>query len=270
MFRATFLWLGLCLGAALIALTPARAEVLTAIPASAVDDPKAFWRATMKEFYGPYDNSRKCWMGTRDGQALCMRPHHLAEAGEGERRIILVAMAGYAVESNGGRADCHACGGKLGLVMLKPVGDRIALIATNSLAAEAGSWGRVPSEEAFRQVHFGDDKFGWLMHTNYMAQGHVMEGVIVYGVLEGKIMDLGYVPTAIGMAGSCDGLQDGVCYSYNYEVDTFPDEANGGFAPLLARKVESRTLDAPDVVSIPFSKDTMKYDPADLEAVFDG
>src|SRR5690606_11209350 len=113
-----------------------------------------------------YDKSLKCWIGG-DTEKLCMRPHMVSTVADEDGSKHLVAMAGYAVTPGGGRADCHACGGKLGLVILKEKDGRLALVARNNLADDAGAWGEVPAEEAFRVVDLGQGSHGWLMEFFY-------------------------------------------------------------------------------------------------------
>lgn len=242
----------------LLATISVRAETLTSIPAASVEDPKSFWRATMEEFYGRYDKRRKCWIGQRSGETLCMRPHLLSVVREKDEDTIYVAMSGYAVTPEGGHADCHACGGKLGLVKLRPGGDRLALIARNDLSTNAGAWGRTPPEEAFRLVRLGPDNYGWLMEFYYTGQGYTEGGVGVFGAIGDRIVDLGFISTHSDNQGTCgDGL--GECYTHSYEILTDPESATDRFGDLIARKIESPNPDAPSTVRIPFSQSELKY-----------
>ena len=250
----------------LVGLAPARADGLTSIPASAPDDPKAFWKAAMEEFYGPYDRGLKCWTAAHDNETLCMRPHLLVRVGTDAAPEHYVAMAGYAVDRDGIRYDCHACGGKLGLAILRPRGDRLELVARNSLAADAGSWGVVPSEEAFRVVDLGQGRHGWLMEFSYTAQGYTEGGTQVFGPIADRIVDLGFISAYSDNRGTC-GEDLGVCYTHHYEIVADPQAAGTGFASLLARKVESTRSDAPETIRIEFSEEEQKYlTPERLEA----
>lgn len=247
-------------------LTPLKAETLTSIPASSVDNPKAFWGAVMEEFYGPYSKRLKCWVAKNASENLCMRPHLLSSVPQDGTVTHYVVMAGYAIDPQGGRADCHACGGKLGLVVLRPQDDRLALVARNSLAEDAGSWGEVPSEEAFRVVRLGRDAYGWLMEFYYTGQGYTEGGVSVSGPIGDKVVDLGFISTYSDNGGACgDGL--GACYTHKYEVLTDPIESDAQFADLLVRKVESTKADAQSTFRVAFSHDELKYvAPEELEA----
>lgn len=242
----------------LLGMAPVQAEILTSISSASIDDPKSFWSATMEEFYGRYDNGRKCWVAGGASEPLCMRPHLLSSVIENGGQTLYVAMAGYAMTPEGGRADCHACGGKLGLVVLRPRGDRLALVAKNSLSADVGSWGHVPSEDAFRVVPLGKNNHGWLMAFAYTGQGYTEGSVTVFGLLGDKIVDLGAIPTHSDNAGTCgDGL--GTCYSHIYEVFTDPVPGPGLFGDLLVRKVESTSPNAPGSFRVKFSSDELKY-----------
>ncbi len=256
----------LCLLTALVlGLTPARGQVLTSIPSSAASDPKAFWGAVMQEFYGSYDKQLKCWIGG-DAENLCMRPHMVATVADDGVAKHLVAMAGYAIGSDGSHAECHACTGKLGLVMLQETGEHLTLLSRNSLADDAGSYGTVPPEEAFRVVRLGQGNYGWLMEFSYTGQGYTEGGVQVYGAIGDRVLDLGFISTHADNRGTCgDGL--GECYVYSYEILTDPAASEVPFADLLARKVESTKATAPGSVRIPFSHDDLKYvQPEDLAA----
>jgi hypothetical protein len=261
--RHVLFWL-LVLG--LFPVSGVRAETLTSIAAAGIDDAKSFWRATMEEFYGPYDNRRKCWVAARAAERLCMRPHLLSTVIEDGVPTLYAAMAGYAITPEGGHADCHACSGKLGLVVLRPRGDRLALVASNDLSTDAGSWGQVPPEEAFRVVELGKNNHGWLMEFHYTGQGYTEGGVGVFGAIGDKILDLGFVSTHSDNGGACgDGL--GECYTHSYEILTDPAASEARFGELIARKVENTDPAAPATVRIPFSQDELKYlTPPALEA----
>ncbi|MDP2120956.1 MAG: hypothetical protein U1A06_15730 [Hoeflea sp.] len=252
-----------------LGLAPARAQVLTSIPSAAAGDAKAFWSAVMEEFYGPYDKRAKCWTGAVDGERLCMRPHLLSTVAIDGESVHFVAMAGYAPGPDGSRADCHACGGKLGLAILKETGDRLALVARNDLAADAGSWGQVPPEEFFRVVELGKGNHGWLMEFFYTGQGYTEGGVGVFGAVGDKILDMGFISTHSDNAGTCgDGM--GACFVYSYEILSDPAGSDARFGELIARKLESTKADAPETIRIPFSEQALKYEtPAALEAALD-
>ena len=237
---------------------PLRAETLTSIAASSIDNPKSFWRATMEEFYGPYDSRHKCWIAARASETLCMRPHLLSTVIEDGVPTLYAAMAGYAITDDGGRADCHACTGKLGLVVLRPRGDRLALVASNDLSTDAGSWGLVPPEEFFRVVELGKDNHGWLMEFYYTGQGYTEGGVGAFGAIGDRVLDLGFISTHSDNGGACgDGM--GECYTYSYEILADPAASDARFGELIARKVESTNPDAPATVRIPFSQGELKY-----------
>jgi hypothetical protein len=248
------------------AAAPVRAETLTSISSASIDDPRAFWRAAMEEFYGRYDNRRKCWVAGGASEPLCMRPHLLSTVIEDGVPTLYVAMAGYAVTPEGGQADCHACPGKLGLVVLRPRGDRLALVARNSLSDDVGSWGRTPPEEDFRVVELGRDNHGWLMEFFYTGQGYTEGGVGVFGTIGDRVVDLGFISTHSDNGGTCgDGL--GECYTHSYEILTDPAASDARFGDLIARKLESTKPDAPGTVRVPFSQAELKYlTPSALEA----
>ncbi|MDF1607110.1 hypothetical protein PZ897_02865 [Hoeflea sp. YIM 152468] len=243
---------------ALLQIGSVQAGTLTSIPSSAVENPKAFWAAVMEEFYGRYDKRLKCWVGSGGSGKICMRPHLLASVPGAAGLTHYVAMSGYAPTSDGGRADCHACSGKLGLVMLRGESTHLTLVARNSLAEDAGSWGATPSEEAFRVVRLGQGNHGWLMESGYTGQGYTEGGVTVFAAIGDKIVDLGFIPTHSDNGGTCgDGI--GPCYVHTYEILTDPDKTTAAFGDLLARKVESTNADAPAMVRVPFAQDELKY-----------
>lgn len=245
---------------------PARSETLTSISSESTDDPKAFWRATMEEFYGRYDNRRKCWVAGGAAEPLCMRPHLLSTVIEEGVPTLYVAMSGYAITPEGGRADCHACTGKLGLVILRPRGDRLALVARNNLSDDVGSWGYVPSEEDFRVVELGKDNHGWLMEFYYTGQGYTEGGVGVFGAIGDKVVDFGFISTHSDNGGTCgDGL--GECYRHSYEILNDPNASDVRFGDLIARKLESTKPGTPATIRVQFSESDLKYlTPPDLEA----
>ncbi|MEP3439619.1 MAG: hypothetical protein ABJN75_22945 [Hoeflea sp.] len=250
----------------MLGFAPARAQVLTSIPSAVADDPKAFWGAVMEEFYGSYDKRRKCWFGTVGSEKLCMRPHLVSTVSINNTPVHFVAMAGYAQDSDGGRAECHGCSGKLGLVVLQQTNERLAVVARNGLADDVGSWGTVPPEEAFRVVGLGPGNHGWLMEFYYTGQGYTEGGVGVFGAIGDRIVDLGFISTHSDNEGTC-GEDLGVCYRHSYEILTDPAASGARFGDLIARKLESTNAAAPETIRIPFAEQELKYQmPAALEA----
>ncbi|WP_417423989.1 hypothetical protein [Hoeflea sp.] len=251
------LFLGFCM---LAGLGPVRSQVLTSIPASTVDDAKSFWGAVMEEFYGPYSKRSKCWIGKAGAERLCMRPHLLSSVMVGREVTQFAAMSGHAIQPDGSHAECHGCAGKLGLVVLRAAGNRLALVARNSLFEDIGSWGMAPPEEAFRVVRLGKDNYGWLVESGFTGQGYTQGGVSVFGVLGDKVVDLGFIDTYSDNEGTCgDGL--GACYRHSYEIVSDAASGSARFADLVARKLESSDPDATASFTIPFSNDELKYLP---------
>lgn len=243
-----------------LAATPAFAGVQTGIAASTTASPKVFWGAVMEEFYGPYSKRQKCWLGTIEGKTVCMRPHRLDTVVEGGATRFYVVTGGYELDEDGGQSTCHACAGSLGLIVLGDGGGgRLELVARNSLAEPAGSWGTIPDEDQFKLQLIGPQAYGWTMHSGYTGQGYTGEGESVFGVIGGKVADLGFINTHSDNGGSCgDGM--GACYAHDYELffDIKPDDAR--FSDLIVRKLQSTDPATPASFSVPFNASTLRYD----------
>ncbi|PWW03477.1 hypothetical protein DFR52_101158 [Hoeflea marina] len=247
--------------AALLALAagPAVAGVQTSIPASATQSPKAFWAAVMEEFYGPYSTRQKCWLGTVEGKAVCMRPHRLDTVVEGGASRYYLVIGGYELQEGGGRPDCHACAGSIGLIVLGGGSSRLELVARNSLAEPAGSWGEVPGEKQFRLQRIGPAAYGWTMESGYTGQGYTGVGETVFGLVGDKVADLGFINTHSDNSGACgDGMA--ACYAHDYELifDIAPGDTR--FSDVIVRRLDSTDPKSPASFAVPFNRQTLSYD----------
>lgn len=244
----------------------AEAATRTEIPSVLANDPKEFWRAVMEAFYGPYDRALKCWVGTVDGQRQCMRPHRLDTVSEEAGTRHFIVIGGYPLGDGNTHSDCHACAGSLGLIVLQEGGERLDLVARNSLVEPAGAWGAVPPEESFRLRQTGDSRNGWTMETGWSGQGYNLGTTVVYGVAGSDVVELGSIPVHADNSGTCgDGL--GACYVRSYEI-VFDPGAGGQHYDIVMRKTAEAT-EGPDSFRIPFDDGALKYAvPAEAEALF--
>lgn len=149
---------GIIVAAVLLATTPVSAQDLS-IQADLAQRPAKLWQAVMTGVYGPYDKARKCWIGKKDAEKFCMRPHRLNKAKVGGSVMLFLAVGGAPVDGLGG----HVTPGNLGLLVLAPKGGNLELIAQNDLYEEMGSWGAVPAEEGFKVLQIGPDNYGWVI-----------------------------------------------------------------------------------------------------------
>lgn len=247
-----------------LAAGPALAGVQTSIPASATQSPKAFWSAVMQEFYGAYSKRQKCWLGTVEGKTVCMRPHRLDTVVEAGATRYYVVTGGYELQEGGGRPDCHACGGRVGLIVLgESAGDgnsgRLELVARNSLAEPAGSYGEIPAEDQFKLQQIGAQAYGWTMHSGYTGQGYTGEGETVFGLVGGKVVDFGFINTHSDNGGACgDGM--GACCTHDYEVLFDIGDSGNAVSDIIVRKLQSTGPDAPASFQVPFNRQTLHYD----------
>jgi len=244
----------------------AEAATRTEIPSALADDPKAFWRAVMEAFYGPYDRALKCWVGTVDGQRQCMRPHRLDTVSDEAGTRFFIVTGGYPLGEGDTHSDCHACAGSLGLIVLEDGGDRLGLVARNSLAEPAGAWGAAPPEESFRLRQTGDGRHGWTMETGWSGQGYNLGTIVVFGIAGSDVIELGSIPVHADNSGICgDGFGD--CYVRSYEV-VFDPGAGGHHYDIVMRKTGEAT-EGPESFRVPFDDAALTYEvPAEAEALF--
>lgn len=247
------------------AIVPVSAGALTGIAADA--PPKAFWRAVMEEFYGPYDRSLTCWIGKVGDERVCMRPHRLDTVAAERGPLRFVVTAGHALTENNGYSDCHACSGAVGLIVLGEAGGRLELVARNSLAEPAGAWGQAPGEDEFRLRAIGDDVHGWTMETGWTGQGYTLGSTVVFGVSGDDVIELGTIPVHSDNAGTCgDGLAE--CFVHSYEL-VFDEGSGRRYRDIVLRRLPESTA-GPESFRVPFDLDALRYAaPDDASALFD-
>ena len=179
---------------------------------------------------------------------------------------VAIVTGGYPLGEGNSRSDCHACAGSLGLIVLEDGGDRLDLVARNSLAEPAGAWGAVPPGEGFRLRQTGDGSHGWTMETGWTGQGYNLGTTVVYGVAGSDVIELGSIPVYADNSGTCgDGL--GACYVRSYEI-VFDSGAGGDHYDIVMRRTDEAT-EGPDGFRVPFDDTVLKYKiPAEAEALF--
>ena len=117
------LLLGLALALLLLG-APGLVIAEPSIPDAALDgtahlsasDARRVWRVVMARFYGPYDEEHQCWFDARHN--ICMKPHKLDVIKQGAHvhYYFVIGNAEYLTPG------CHACPGKLGLLVLSNKG----------------------------------------------------------------------------------------------------------------------------------------------------
>jgi hypothetical protein len=205
------------------------AGIATSIPVASLSQPAEFWKAAMEHFYGSYDRRLKCWTAeirSDDGPLkACMRPHKIETVNtSGGKRHFLV-FGGFAINDRGGKDDCHACGGLMGMAVLEETGNALDLIARNDLATSFGSWGDIPPEEAFTLRRIGqDDLYGWVIETGYTGQGYTYLSHFIHAPIGDRIIEIGSMPAGFDDLGNCDdngtNLMNGEkCTAYSVSLD---------------------------------------------------
>jgi hypothetical protein len=271
----------LCLCATILAFATSHANAggtVTGIPVTAVDSPREFWGATMAEFYGPYDRNAKCWRGkSRDSEAaeLCMRPHKMQTVEQGGRTIHFLVFGGYEPGPDGGHETCHACSGRIGMVMLE-AGDNghMRLVARDSLGVAAGGWGDPPPEEAFELRRAGPADAAtpnhvWVMETGYTGQGYTFLNKVVYGAVGDRIEELANIPSGFDDQGNCDNgrnmLTEAPCSDFSAEL-RFRDEPGKPYSDaFLTYSGTDKGEQLNANFELPFDGQTMRYSlPANL------
>lgn len=172
----------------LLGAAPAQAQHWFTIKSSEMVDLSSAWGKIMEGIYGPYDKRRKCWIYPDRAATECMRPHKLLRAADSGKDQFFVVTANKD-DGNG----CHACPGKMGLILFELDGDTYKIIANNSLFEEFGSWGAIPAEEMFSVDPVGPGKAGLSIEAGYMAQGYTETSKIVYAKFASSIVQLASV-----------------------------------------------------------------------------
>jgi hypothetical protein len=125
--------------AALVLITagPSYGEQLrsTSIPASLANDEKRLLPEVMSEFYGPFEKETGCWITKRqdfsipqEDAVFCMKPIRLDVRLSNGRKMLFIAAGGERIPFGG-----HAPSGILGLIVLRPNGANLGVVATSSM-----------------------------------------------------------------------------------------------------------------------------------------
>jgi hypothetical protein len=244
--RSVALWI-IC--ALLLAGVPAGASAAPhVIAAGDAGDPVKLWRSVMTGLYGPYDRQQRCWTGSFEGDAYCMRPHTMERVSAGGRELLYLAIGGGS-QAGGG---CHACAGAMGLVVLEKRPDgSYAETARNSLYEAFGSWGTVPPEESFAVREVGPGRHGWVIEGGYTAQGYTVASKWVFVDQPGGVVLLGAVPVLMDECGT--GKEP--CQSYAFDLSFAPGARTDWFDAVLEVAPESQ-------VPALGSRFVIPYDPA--------
>lgn len=222
------------------------------LPAALDGKPRELWRAVMTQVYGPYDATRKCWIGKKSADAYCMRPHKLDRATDNGTVKLYFAIGGSRVDSE----SCHACTGNLGLLVFEKQGQDYVLAAQNGLYDEAGSWGEVPAEESFGITEVATNMHGWVIESGYTAQGITGGGSEVFSPRGTQVVSLGYIPTFLD---NCGAAEEGVkCDNYAFDLSFQPGSTPFHDA-LLQKSAKSDNPPGDNRFMVPFDAASGKY-----------
>lgn len=221
------------------------------IPADAGKQPKTLWRLVMEDYYGLYDQGKKCWVATLHGEQVRMRPHRLDQASiHGVNHLFLV-IGGVVLGDDGQPQQSHADAGALGLIILKTEGSALRLVAKNDLHSAFGTFGAVPAEDQFKLRQIGpDDTYGWLATNGWMGQEHNITSATVFAARGEDIVSLGDIPNHYDNQGNCENGRtiDGgkPCTDYSAELSFDTSDQSARFYPVIMKITGARegvTLD---------------------------
>jgi hypothetical protein len=221
------------------------------IPADAARQPKTLWRLVMEDYYGPYDQTKKCWVARLDDEQVCMRPHRLDQVSiRGVNHLFLV-IGGAVLGDDGEPRQSHADAGALGLIIFKTEGSALALVAKNDLHSAFGTFGAVPAEDQFELRQIGpDDTYGWLATSGWMGQGHNITSATIFAARGQDIVSLGDIPNHYDNQGNCENgkvLGSGKpCTDYSAELTFDTSDQSARFYPVIMKIAGARegvTLD---------------------------
>lgn len=215
------------------------------IPAKAVQDPKTLWRMVMEDHYGPYDKTLKCWTARIGGDHVCMRPHRLDQVTIRGVSHLFLAIGGSRLGDDGQPQEAHVDSGMLGLVVLRQDGATFRLAARNDLHTPFGSFGNVPSEEAFAVREIGpDDAYGWVATDGWMGQGHVLTSATIFAPVGDKVVNIGNIPDHYDNSGNCENGKvmgsDVACTDYSSELIFDSADRSGRFYPIIVKVTGTR------------------------------
>jgi hypothetical protein len=220
-------------------------------PAANAGDKETLWRAVMVHFYGQYDPARQCWAARIMDLDYCMRPHRADEATDGGVRRLFLVASGPGAQAQ----TCHVCSGSMGLIVLEEHGGSFVLAARNDLVEERGSFGDVEAPEAFGVQKIAPTGSGWTVESSWQGQGLSVRGQTVYGIVEGEVRDLGYIPTFLD---ACE-TDERPCGPYSFGFG-FIETAGPFFDVELVLAPDSEKPQGPDRYRIPFDAESMQYE----------
>ncbi|WP_409190868.1 hypothetical protein [Bradyrhizobium sp. RDM4] len=195
-----------------------------------------FWRDAMTEYYGPYNALQECWMTERNGTTACMSPHKLDVVESPTGRFLYAAVGGYRIDGGGGRENCHACKGVLGLLVFTEKHGKISLVAKNELYDDFGTWGHIPDPDAFSVRKVGPGRMGWLIQTDYLGTGHYTQETSIFAPIGDAVDLLGAVTTSYDDTAACDVR----CSTYSFKLTFDTLTKSVAFFPLVLRGSGSR------------------------------
>ena len=255
-----------CMLAALLLLTVSAAAATAqslSLPVELATKPRELWRSVMTGLYGPYDSTRKCWIGKKGADAFCMRPHKLNRVADTGADKLFLAIGGGPVDVT----VCHVCSGNLGLIVLEKQNNKLQLVASNGLYDEVGSWSEVPPEDAFTIVKAGPDTHAWMIEAGYTAQGVTAGGKEIFAPEADKVVSLGFIATFMDNCGAVDEGEK--CENYAFDLSFKPGD--GPYYDVIAELAKGS--DRPPAATrfeIPFDPSEKKYKaPAAMEALLE-
>lgn len=215
------------------------------IPAEAAQSPKTLWRLVMEGNYGPYDKALKCWTARIAEDRVCMRPHRLDQVTIGGVNHLFLAIGGTRLGEDGQPQEAHVDSGMLGLIVLRQDGGLLRLVAKNDLHTPFGSFGNVPSEDAFAVREIGpNETYGWVATDGWMGQGHMLTSATIFAPVGDKIITIGNIPDHYDNSGNCeDGKVIGsevACTDYSSELIFDSADSSARFYPIIVKVTGTR------------------------------
>jgi hypothetical protein len=178
---------------AILALPSALASQASKIPIATMDNQKEFWRAFMREIYGPYDVEKKCWIGRQSGQTYCMYPNTFDLVTINDQKQLYVTASGKQVGQQ--MEHCQNCPGNIGFFVLTPGPLYFDIAAESDRYAEEGTFNTAPSTEnmTLQQISNSGD-YAWIAKINSFNRGTFFENAVIYAAKRKVISAIGILP----------------------------------------------------------------------------
>ncbi|WP_395660473.1 hypothetical protein [Aestuariivirga sp.] len=156
--------------------------------------------------------------------------------------------------------DCHACPGRIGLILYKQKGESFVFEGDNGEGVEMGSWGIAPTPDNVSVMAINEKgEFAWRVDESYGNHGKIESTSVIFASISGSVDKIGKIQIGSSNSGACGPEVAEKCTELNGLLALDPEGAESEYQSLILH-IFGSMKEQPFYQRVRYSFDVKKQD----------